>query len=73
MENCKKNYPLCLTLSIDELIIDTKPTVNLLMNIDGYTSRKIHWMSLGRPIVTKGTQQAYINTVDLVKRVKKYK
>jgi hypothetical protein len=51
-------------------IIDTKPTVNLLMNIGGYTSRKLHWVSFGRPIVIKGTQQAYMNIVALVKNVK---
>ncbi|MFL0195013.1 DUF3189 family protein [Clostridium sp. WILCCON 0269] len=60
-----------LNKNTDELIIvDTKPTVNLLMNIGGYTSRKLHWVSFGRPIVTKGTQQAYINIVNLVKGVK---
>ncbi|OAA91918.1 DUF3189 family protein [Clostridium ljungdahlii] len=55
----------------DELIIvDTKPTVNLLMNIGGYTSRKLHWVSVGRPIVTKGTQQAYMDIVNMVTGVK---
>ncbi|BAH05489.1 DUF3189 family protein [Clostridium kluyveri] len=52
------------------LIVDTKPTVNLLMNIGGYASRKLHWVNFGRPIVTKGTQQAYMNIVNLVKSVK---
>lgn len=52
------------------LIVDTKPTVNFLMNIGGYTSRKLHWVNFGRPIVTKGTQQAYMNIVNLVKDVK---
>jgi hypothetical protein len=57
--------------SNDELIIvDTKPAVNLLMNIGGYTSRKLHWVSFGRPIVTKGTQQAYMDIVNIVKGVK---
>jgi len=51
-------------------IVDTKPTVNLLMNIGGYTSRKLHWVSFGRPIVTKGTQQAYMDIVNVVKNVK---
>lgn len=51
-------------------IIDTKPTVNLLMNIGGYASRKLHWVNFGRPIVTKGTQQAYMNIVNMVKAVK---
>ncbi|WP_368490786.1 DUF3189 family protein [Clostridium sp. BJN0013] len=51
-------------------IVNTKPVVNLLMNIGGYTSRKLHWVSFGRPIVTKGTQQAYMSIVNLVKGVK---
>ncbi|KOA18498.1 hypothetical protein CLHOM_34000 [Clostridium homopropionicum DSM 5847] len=51
-------------------IVDTKPTVNLLMNIGGYTSRKLHWVNFGRPIVTKGTQQAYMDIVNVVKNVK---
>ncbi|WMJ81628.1 DUF3189 family protein [Clostridium sp. MB40-C1] len=51
-------------------IVDTKPTVNLLMNIGGFTSRKLHWVSFGRPIVTKGTQQAYMDIVNMVKGVK---
>ncbi|MDF2881442.1 MAG: hypothetical protein K0R54_1999 [Clostridiaceae bacterium] len=57
--------------STDELfIVDTKPSVNLLMNIGGYTSRKLHWVNFGRPIVTKGTQQAYMDIVNIVKGVK---
>lgn len=57
--------------SIDGLfIVDTKPAVNLLMNIGGYTSRRLHWVSFGRPIVTKGTQQAYMDIVNIVKGVK---
>lgn len=53
------------------IIVDTKPAVNLLMNIGGFTSRRLHWVSFGRPIVTKGTQQAYMDLVDIVKDVKK--
>lgn len=51
-------------------IVDTKPTVNLLMNIGGYASRKLHLVSFGRPVVTKGTQQAYMDIVNIVKGVK---
>lgn len=51
-------------------VVDTKPTVNLLMNIGGYTSRKLHWVNFGRPIVTKGTQQAYMDIVNVVRNVK---
>lgn len=51
-------------------ITDTKPSVNLLMNIGGYASRKLHLVSFGRPIVTKGTQQAYMDIANIVKSVK---
>lgn len=51
-------------------IVDTKPAVNLLMDIGGYSSRKLHLVSFGRPIVTKGTQQAYMDIVNIVKGVK---
>ncbi|SMC20720.1 Protein of unknown function [Clostridium acidisoli DSM 12555] len=51
-------------------IVDTKPTVNLLMKIGGYTSRKLHWVGFGRPIVTKGSQDAYMNIASIVKNVK---
>lgn len=52
------------------IIVDTKLAVNLLMNIGGFTSRKLQWVSFGRPIVTKGTQQAYMDIVNIVKNVK---
>lgn len=51
-------------------IVDTKPAVNFLMNIGGYASRKLHWVNFGRPIVTKGTQHAYMNIVNIVKGIK---
>lgn len=51
-------------------IADTKPAVNLLMDIGGYTSRRLHLVSIGRPIVTKGTQKAYMDIVNIVKGVK---
>lgn len=55
----------------DELVlVDTMPTVNLLMKIGGFSSRRLHWVSFGRPIVTKGTQQAYMDIVNIVKGVK---
>ncbi|KOF55839.1 MULTISPECIES: DUF3189 family protein [Clostridium] len=57
--------------NMDELmIVDTMPTVNLLMKIGGFSSRRLHWVSFGRPIVVKGTQQAYMDIVNIVKGVK---
>lgn len=54
----------------DLMIIDTMPTVNLLMKIGGFSSRRLHLVSFGRPIVTKGTQDAYMDIVNVVKGVK---
>ncbi|WP_026884496.1 DUF3189 family protein [Clostridium akagii] len=57
--------------STDQLFMaDTKPAVNFLMKIGGYTSRKLNWVRFGRPIVTKGTQDAYMDIVNIVKGVK---
>jgi Protein of unknown function (DUF3189) len=49
---------------------DTSPTVNNLMRIGGFSSRRLHWVSFGRPIVTTGTLKAYMDIVNVVKNVK---
>lgn len=55
----------------EELFLaDTSPTVNNLMKIGGFSSRRLHWVAFGRPIVTKGTLDAYESIVNLVKSVK---
>lgn len=60
-----------LTGSTDGLImVSTQPTVNLLMKIGGFSSRRLNWVSFGRPIVTTGTQKAYPDIMDLVKETK---
>ncbi|WP_010235830.1 DUF3189 family protein [Clostridium arbusti] len=51
-------------------VIDTHPTVNLLMKIGGFTSRGLKWVSFGRPIVTYGSIKAYKDIVNIVKGVK---
>lgn len=66
-----KDMHSILEPNVDDLIIvDTMPTVNLLMKIGGFSSRRLHWVSFGRPIVIKGTQQAYMDIVNIVKGVK---
>ena len=45
--------------------------INLLMKIGGFSSRRLHLVSFGRPIVTRGTQKAYPNILKLVQFVKK--
>lgn len=51
-------------------IVDTHPTVNLLMKIGGFSSRELNLVSFGRPIVTYGCQKAYMDIVKIVKEVK---
>lgn len=80
--SCRRNYkyvlnPLSdmyreLTGSTDSLLmVSTQPAVNLLMKIGGFSSRQLHWVAFGRPIVTSGTQKTYFNIVDIVKDTKK--
>ncbi|MBO8168352.1 MAG: DUF3189 family protein [Thermoanaerobacteraceae bacterium] len=52
------------------LIVNTMPCVNWIMVLGGILSRKLGMVSLGRPIVIYGTQQAHGNFVKLVNRVK---
>ncbi len=53
------------------LLIDTKPTINTIMKIGGYTSRVLGLMTIGRPIVVRGVLKAYPQLVNLVTGVKK--
>lgn len=63
------NYILTGT-NDDILMVDTMPAVNLLMKIGGYTSRKMHLVGIGRPIVTYGSLQAYGHIIEIVKAAK---
>jgi hypothetical protein len=51
-------------------IVDTHPTVNLLMKIGGFSSRGLKLINFGRPIVTYGTLKTYKNIATIVKGVK---
>jgi len=53
-------------------LISTSPLVNPLMGIGGFSSRVLHLVSLGRPIVTYGTLKAYKNIVRFVNSVKAF-
>ncbi|QXM06260.1 DUF3189 family protein [Crassaminicella indica] len=55
----------------DLLIIDTLPCVNWLMKIGGFISRRLKWITFGRPIVAHGTILAYKDLVKLVEETKK--
>lgn len=50
--------------------VDTMPYVNWKMMLGGFLSRKWKWISIGRPIVIKGTQASYLDLVNLVNSVK---
>ncbi|HHT63376.1 MAG: DUF3189 family protein [Bacillota bacterium] len=52
------------------VIIDTMPYVNVAMMIGGYTSRRLGIVSLGRPIVIMGTQNAFFKIAAMVHRLK---
>jgi hypothetical protein len=51
------------------MMINTMPTVNILMKIGGFSSRRLNLVSFGRPIVIKGVQQTYKNLVNVVENV----
>jgi len=55
----------------DLLIVNTLPSVNLLMKIGGFSSRRLNLVKFGRPIVLHGTLSAYTNIVKIVKETKK--
>lgn len=60
-----------LNVSAEELIIiDTVPYVNLLMMLGGFTSRRLGWVDLGRPLVLRGTKKAFPDFVKLVRKTK---
>lgn len=52
------------------ILVSTMPYVNILMVIGGYTSRRLGWVKIGRPIVVRGTQLAFSKFVHLVNLIK---
>lgn len=52
------------------LFVDTMPAVNILMKIGGFTSRSLGLVSIGRPIVLKGTQMAWQSIDQIVRNNK---
>lgn len=53
------------------MLVSTLCTVNFLMRLGGFTSRRMNWVSFGRPIVSRGTIQTYPNLVKIVVDTKK--
>lgn len=54
----------------DVLFVNTIPAVNFWMRIGGYLSRRLGWVSIGRPLVTLGTLLAVPRLAALVSRVR---
>ncbi|NLC76559.1 MAG: DUF3189 family protein [Clostridia bacterium] len=52
------------------LVVDTVPYVNWMMVLGGFTSRRLDWVSLGRPLVIRGTRKAFKKFVQLVHKVR---
>ncbi len=48
------------------LTVDCMSRVNWSMKIGGFTSRRMGWVSLGRPVLGKGTEAAFLDLVNLV-------
>ncbi|MEL7565137.1 MAG: DUF3189 family protein [Dehalobacterium sp.] len=64
---------LAKILGLDQgnlVIVDTMPYVNLMMMIGGYTSRRLGIVTIGRPIVIRGTQNAFLKLASMVHRLK---
>ncbi|MBC8063003.1 MAG: DUF3189 family protein [Clostridiaceae bacterium] len=59
--------------SLDGLFLsDTSPSVNNLMRVGGFSSRRLGLVKLGRPIVTQGTLNAYPQIIKIVNKTKEY-
>lgn len=52
-------------------LVNTLRCVNVQMRIGGYLSRRLRLISIGRPLVLKGTIRAFPCLVAVVKQVKK--
>ncbi len=51
----------------DQLImVDCMSRVNLIMKLGGFTSRRIGWVAVGRPVLSRGTRRAFLDLVNLV-------
>lgn len=55
----------------DLLLVNTMNSVNWLMKIGGFSSRRLHLVSFGRPIVAYGSKKAYGKITQIVDNTKK--
>lgn len=52
------------------LFVDSLKAVNWQMRIGGFLSRRLRLISLGRPLVTRGSRRAYPRLVEIVNETK---
>jgi hypothetical protein len=52
------------------LVINVMDRVNISMKLGGFTSRRIGIPFLGRPVVIRGTRQAFASMINLVEEIK---
>ena len=52
------------------LLVNALKNANILMRVGGYLSRHLGLVSMGRPLVIRGTQVAYKDLVKLVEQIK---
>ncbi|KJS83435.1 MAG: hypothetical protein JM58_12685 [Peptococcaceae bacterium BICA1-8] len=70
-ETIMRSLVCIMDLSNEKLVfVDTMPYVNWLMVIGGFLSRRLGIVSLGRPIVIKGTQISFLKFTQLVNIIK---
>lgn len=51
----------------DEIIlVDCMSRVNVIMKLGGFTSRRVGWEKLGRPVLNRGARIAFLDLVNLV-------
>lgn len=53
------------------VFVNTLTTVNLLMRVGGFLSRRLGWVRVGRPLVVLGTRRAYPALVRLVRMTRR--
>src|SRR5690554_5561830 len=48
------------------------PVANIFMRLEGFLSRRVGLVSIGRALVIKGARKRYMDFIDLVQRVKEH-
>ncbi len=56
--------------SQETIFVDTLKGVNSMMRLGGFVSRKLRIVSIGRPLVLKGTKKAYQDFVGIAEDVR---